>query len=221
MSELPAELPAELVVASGNPHKLEEIRAVFEALHVRVLGLDELARSMGESFPEPDETASTFAGNARLKALAYAKMTGRLCLADDSGLEVDALGGAPGVHSARFAGVDGTRAERDAANNRLLVQRLRGVPAAQRAARFVCAMCLATPDGRVIAETRGEFAGVIVDEPRGTNGFGYDPHLYLPEEGCTSAELSPEAKNARSHRGHATRSMAARMKEQSVVRSLT
>ncbi|MDZ4752884.1 MAG: RdgB/HAM1 family non-canonical purine NTP pyrophosphatase [Phycisphaerae bacterium] len=208
---------AELVVASGNPHKLEEIRAVFDQMDVRVLGLD----ALGQPFPEPEETAMTFSGNARLKALAYATMTGRLCLADDSGLEVDALGGAPGVFSARFAGVDGSRSERDAANNRLLVERLRGIPAEQRGARFVCAMCLATPDGRVLAETRGEFAGVIVDEPRGNNGFGYDPHLYLPDERRTSAELSPDEKNARSHRGQATRSMAARMKEQSVVQSLT
>ncbi len=197
----------EVLVATGNPHKIEEIRAVLAPLGLRVLGLDDC----GGDFPEPVEDGATFEANARIKAVAYARMTGRAALADDSGLEVDALGGAPGIFSARFAGVGTTRAERDAANNRLLLERLRGVPSERRTARFVCAMCLAEPDGSVVAETRGAFGGVIVDAPRGANGFGYDPLLYLPELGCTSAELSPEAKNARSHRGHATRLMAERL----------
>ncbi len=121
---------------------------------------------------------------------------------------MDALGGEPGVFSARWAGVEGDRATRDAANNRKLVERLSGTDESARTARFVCAMCLATPDGTILAETRGTFDGVIVLEPRGSNGFGYDPHLWLPEDGCTSAELSPDEKNARSHRGAATRAMA-------------
>jgi XTP/dITP diphosphohydrolase len=194
----------EVLVATGNPHKIDEIRAVLEPLGLRVLGLD----ACGSGFPEPDENGATFEANARIKALAYARMTGRTALADDSGLEVDALGGAPGIFSARFAGVGTTRSERDAANNRLLLERLRDVPSERRTARFVCAMCLAEPDGTILAETRGAFGGVIIDAPRGSNGFGYDPLLYLPERGCTSAELSPEEKNARSHRGHATRLMA-------------
>jgi len=171
---------------------------------IRVIGLDEL-----ETVPEePDEDGVTFEANARIKAIAYARATGRVSLADDSGLEVDALGGEPGVRSARWSGVEGEREVRDAANNRKLVESLRAVPEADRAARFVCAMCLASPDGTVLAETRGTFDGTVILEPRGGNGFGYDPYLLLPDEDRTSAELSPAEKNARSHRGVATRAMA-------------
>ena len=198
----------EVLLATGNPHKLDEVRAVLEPIGWRVRGLDDLE---GPTPPEPVEDAYTFEGNARIKAIAYARATGRIALADDSGLEVDALGGAPGVLSARFAGVEGDRETRDRANNELLVGRLAGTSEAERTARFVCAMCLANPEGEILAETRGTFGGVIVLEPRGTNGFGYDPHLHLPEEGRTSAELTPEEKNARSHRGAATRSMAEAM----------
>lgn len=196
-------LVKEVLLASGNPHKLEEVRAVLGPLGINVLGLEDL----GSIPDEPVEDAATFEGNARIKAIAYARESGRDALADDSGLEVDALGGDPGVRSARWSGVDGTREARDAANNRKLIESLQGVPESARTARFVCAMCLASPDGRILAETRGEFEGVITLEPRGRNGFGYDPHLHLPDEGRTSAELSPEEKNARSHRGAATRAM--------------
>ena len=163
--------------------------------------------------PEPVEDGETFEQNARIKAIAYARATGRMCLADDSGLEVDALGGAPGVFSARYAGRGETRAERDRANNEKLLKELEGVPDDQRSARFVCAMCLADAGGSVLAETRGEFEGQIAHVPRGTYGFGYDPLLYLPDADCTSAELPPEKKNARSHRGHAARRMCARLRE--------
>ena len=196
-----------LLVATGNPHKVEEIAAVLEPLGFRLEGLG----SVGRDLPEPEEDGETFEANARIKAIAYAGMTGRRCLADDSGLEVDALDGAPGVRSARFAGVGSTRAERDAANNALLLERLRGVPAARRHARFVCAMCVADPDGTIVAESRGTFPGVILDAPRGTNGFGYDPLLFLPAEGRSSAELTADEKNARSHRGHAARLIAMRL----------
>lgn len=198
--------PLQLVVATGNPHKIEEIAAVLAPLGIEVLGLREAG---GGDLPEPEENGDTFEANARIKARAYAAALGRPCLADDSGLEVDALGGEPGVRSARWSGVEGDRATRDAANNRLLVERLAAVPDAERTARFVCAMCLASPDGSVLAESRGVFEGVVVDVPRGEHGFGYDPHLLLPDEGRTSAELSPEEKNARSHRGAATRAIAA------------
>lgn len=198
----------DVLLATGNPHKLDEVRAVLDPLGWTVLGLDDLP---GPPPEEPVEDGDTFEANARIKAIAYAAATGRLALADDSGLEVDALGGEPGVRSARFAGVDGDRATRDAANNGLLVERLAGTSESDRTARFVCAMCLAAPDGAILAETRGTFDGVIVLEPRGTNGFGYDPHLLLPGEGRTSAELSPDEKNARSHRGAATRAMAEAM----------
>ena len=201
-----------ILFATGNPHKLVEVSAVFKPLGINVVGLD----SLPVLPPEPEEDQDTFEGNARLKAQAYAAAAGTACLADDSGLEVDALSGEPGVRSARWAGVDGTREERDAANNRLLIQRIAKVPEDQRQARFVCALCLVNADGTVLAETRGEFAGVIVEEPRGGNGFGYDPHLYLPGESRTSAELSPEEKNSRSHRGAATREMARLLTELNV-----
>lgn len=197
----------EIVVATTNPHKVEEILAVFRASGVEGVTLRTLRDIDGaKALPEPVEDAPTFEGNARLKALYYANALGRACLADDSGLEVDALGGAPGIYSARYAGVGATREERDNANNAKLLEALRGVAPQKRTARFVCAACLADPRG-VLFETRGEFPGVIGDSPRGSNGFGYDPLLVL-EDGRTSAELTPDEKNARSHRGEAMRALA-------------
>lgn len=202
---MPIEPP--ILIASSNPHKVEEIAAVLSPLGIGVISLDEI----GLDVAEPVEDGATFEANARLKAVYYARAAGRACIADDSGLEVDALGGQPGVYSARYAGVDGARAQRDAANNAKLLAALREVPAERRAARFVCAMCLADARGNVVAETRGEFPGIIIDEPRGSNGFGYDPLLWLADAGKTSAELPPNEKNARSHRGAATRAMAERL----------
>ena len=193
-----------ILLATSNPHKLVEVTEILGPLGLCVRGLGDV----GAALPEPVEDELTFEGNARLKARYYARETGQVCLADDSGLEVDALEGAPGVLSARYSGVSGSREERDHANNLKLVDQLKGVPESERAARFVCAMCLASPDGVLLAESRGTFDGVIIDVPRGSNGFGYDPHLLVPEIGQTSAELDPEEKNARSHRGHATRQIA-------------
>ena len=195
-----------VVFASSNPHKLEEVRAVLAPANVMVLGLDELDE-LEDVPPEPIEDGATFEENARIKATAYARAVHCACLADDSGLEVDALNGAPGVHSARYAGIGNNRGERDAANNAKLLNALRDIPMENRTGRFVCAMCLADEDGNILAETRGTFEGVITDQPRGNNGFGYDPLLYLPDRHCTSAELSPDEKNARSHRGDASRKM--------------
>ena len=194
-----------IVVATGNPHKVEEIRAVLAPLGFEVLSLGDLGRPAPV---EPDEPGATFEENARIKARYYAAALGTAVLADDSGLEVDALQGAPGVHSAHWAGAEGSRAERDARNNAKLVAMMRGVPHDRRRARFVCTMCVATPDGAVLVETRGEFEGAIVDEPRGAHGFGYDPHLWLADRGMTSAELPPEVKNELSHRGRAVRRLA-------------
>ncbi len=205
-----------LLLASSNPHKVQEVRAIMRPHGIEVIGLDALR----DQPPEAVEDGRTFQDNARIKAVHYAKATGRLCLADDSGLDVDALGGEPGVRSARYAGASGTRAERDAANNAKLLAQLRGVPTGRRTARFVCAMCLADKNGTVIAETRGEFDGVIADAPRGRNGFGYDPLLYLPDVGCTSAQLTPQQKNVRSHRGEAARKMAERIAQLLSVGSL-
>jgi XTP/dITP diphosphohydrolase len=176
---------------------------------------------LGRSIPEPHEDQLTFEGNALLKARYYALATGLCCLADDSGLEVDALGGAPGVLSARFAGVHGERKVVDPANNKLLLERLRDVPPERRGARFVCAMALIDPaagsrggeSGRVLAEVRGVVEGRILGPDgvdhrgRGTGGFGYDPLFLIPELGLTTAELSAEQKNAISHRGRAARLM--------------
>ncbi|MHC5113146.1 MAG: RdgB/HAM1 family non-canonical purine NTP pyrophosphatase [Planctomycetota bacterium] len=196
-----------LLLATTNPHKLDEVRAILEPLGLRVMGLDALPAPP----EEPVEDGETFADNARIKATYYARASGTRCLADDSGLVVDALDGAPGVHSARYAGIGATRDERDRANNEKLLAALAGVPDEERTARFVCAMCLADPDGTVLAETEGTFEGRITDDPRGRHGFGYDPLLYVPDAGCTSAELEPRDKNRRSHRGEAARAMAERL----------
>lgn len=199
--------PATVLVATSNPHKLQEIRAVLAPLRIHARSL---ADAGADHLPEPAEDADTFEGNARIKARCYAAATGDPCLADDSGLEVDALAGAPGVHSARYAGAHADRAQRDAANNEKLLRELEAVPDDQRSARFVCAMCLAAPDGRVLAEARGTFEGRIARAPRGANGFGYDPLLEL-EDGRTSAQLTPEEKNTRSHRAQALRAIAPKL----------
>jgi XTP/dITP diphosphohydrolase len=188
----------ELTIATSNPHKVDEISAVLGPLGIRCIPLGRA------DIPEPEEDGATFEENARIKARAYASALGRVVLADDSGLEVDALGGAPGVHSARYAGIGATREERDRANNMKLLAALSNVPDAQRTARFVCVLSIARPDGSIVAESRGTFDGIIGRAPRGSNGFGYDPLLVL-EDGRTSAELSPDEKNARSHRGNALR----------------
>ena len=194
----------QILFATSNPHKIEEVAAILKPLDIDVVGLDSLEKQL----PEPIEDGATFEENAKIKAVYYAQAIGRMCLADDSGLEVDALGGKPGVYSARYAGVDGSRSERDQANNVKLLGELKDVPQEDRAARFVCAMCLVDSAGIIIAQTQGTFEGVIVNQPQGSNGFGYDPLLYLPDIACTSAQLSSEQKNERSHRGNAARQIA-------------
>ncbi len=185
----------DVLVATGNPGKLREIRALTARLPIRWRTLDEFPQ-----VPPAIEDGDTFAENARRKARHYSLATGLWALADDSGLEVDALGGAPGVHSAHYAGVP----RDDQANNRKLVAALAGVTAAARTARFRCALALA--DGaRILLEADACVAGCILDEPRGAHGFGYDPLFLLPELGCTFAELPDAEKNARSHRGAALR----------------
>jgi len=160
---------------------------------------------------EPAETGETFAENARQKARYYARATGCWCLADDSGLAVDALGGAPGVRSARYAaerfGPDADRPARDAANTAKLLEAMRDVPDERRTARFVCHFALADPD-RVLLDAGGQVEGIITRRPRGTNGFGYDPVFHVPSHGKTAAEMPPEEKNAISHRGRAARRFA-------------
>ena len=195
-----------MVLASRNPGKLREIRLALGAMPVRLVGLAEFGQ-----IPEAAETGRTFAENARGKALYYAKATGRWCLAEDSGLVVDALGGAPGVLSARFAAGRGRAgADRDAidaANNERLLAELADVPDEKRTARFICHLALGD-SRRILIETAGEVEGRILRAPRGENGFGYDPLFFLPELGRTTAELSADQKNRISHRGKAVRRFA-------------
>ncbi len=195
-----------LVLATRNAGKRREIQTALGDLPIAVTGLD----SFG-AIPEPAETGATFAANARDKALYYAAATGQWCLAEDSGLEVDALDGAPGVLSARYAadryppGAD--RATVDQANNAKLLEALASVPPSQRTARFVCHLALGG-EGGVLLETFDMVEGQIAQAPRGSNGFGYDPLFWIPSLGRTTAELSPEQKNALSHRGKAVRHFA-------------
>ncbi len=188
-----------LLIATHNQGKVREYRALLADLPIQVTYLDEVGIEM-----EVAETGQTFAENARLKALSYARLSGLWTWADDSGLEVDALGGAPGIHSARYAGVGATDADR----YRKLLDALAGVPWDKRTARFRCVVALATPDGQIhLAE--GVCEGVIAFGPAGSNGFGYDPVFYLPDRGLTMAQLPPEVKNEISHRGRAARAAKA------------
>jgi len=209
MSRSP-KLPRRIVLATRNPHKLREMRQALGEVGFQIVGLADVDPQ--GAIPEPEETGTSFAENARRKAGYYACATGLWALADDSGLEVDALSGAPGVYSARYAGEEclpgAGRADIDAANNRRLLRELKDVGEEGRTARFVCHLALA--DGQqVLRETRGAIQGRIAFAPSGQNGFGYDPLFLLPDRGCTMAELPAEAKNAISHRGQAVRQMAA------------
>jgi XTP/dITP diphosphohydrolase len=155
--------------------------------------------------PEIEEDGKTFAENARKKAIGYAKATGLWTLADDSGLVIDVLGGQPGVKSARFAGAkDKDRKIIDRKNIEKLLKLLKDIPKEKRTARFVCCLCLASPQ-RVLIETDGTLEGIIIDEPVGENGFGYDPIFFVPKLNKTVAQLTAEEKNAISHRGQAIR----------------
>ncbi|HEV2653570.1 MAG TPA: XTP/dITP diphosphatase [Ktedonobacteraceae bacterium] len=184
-----------LLLATTNRHKLDEYRAIFSTLPFTLLSLADIRLDM-----DVEETGTTFLENAELKAHAYAQAAGMLSLADDSGLEIDALGGAPGVYSARFAGVNTPYEERF----RLIFERLQGIPQSQRTARFHCVISVAEPSG-YCRSVEGVMEGVIADAARGAHGFGYDPIFWLPELGKTSAELPPEQKNSISHRGRAAR----------------
>jgi XTP/dITP diphosphohydrolase len=182
-----------LLLATTNPHKVDEYRAILSDLPFTLLSLNDIQLDM-----DVEETGTTFRENAELKARAYAQASGLLSLADDSGLEIDALDGAPGVYSARFAGVDATYEERFD----ILLTRLRDVPVERRTARFRCVISLAEPSG-YLRSVDGTIEGVIADVPRGKNGFGYDPIFLVPALGKTTAEITAEQKNKISHRGRA------------------
>ncbi|MBJ94656.1 MAG: non-canonical purine NTP pyrophosphatase, RdgB/HAM1 family [Rickettsiales bacterium] len=187
----------EVLLATGNAHKLREIREMLTGTRYRVLSLDEVVDA-----PEVVEDGDTFRANADKKARTLALHTGRVTIADDSGIEVDALDGAPGVYSARFSGVFGEAA--DTANNELLLERLQGVPDEQRTARFRCALAIVHPDGRA-RYSDGVIEGRIGHQPVGQGGFGYDPLFVVlgDPQARTTAELSATEKNAISHRGRA------------------
>ena len=182
-----------LLIATHNRGKLIEYRELLAHLPYELLTLDDVGIR-----EDIEETGATFAENARLKAIEYAQQSGILTLADDSGLEVDALGGEPGVRSKRYAG----NGVSDADRNRFLLSKLREVPRGMRSARFRCVIVIASPRGETW-HADGMCAGEISFEPRGTNGFGYDPLFYFPERGATMAELPTEEKNRVSHRARA------------------
>ena len=191
-------MTSRLLLGTRNAGKVAELRALLNGLDVELQTVSDLA----DPPPDPPEDAPTYAENAVFKALAYARATGLETIADDSGLEVDALGGAPGVRSRRFFGEDASPAER----NRMLLGLLDGVT--DRTARFVAVIALADPDGRV--ETfDGEVRGEIAESPRGEDGFGYDPVFVIAEDGRTMAEVPRDEKNAISHRGLAAAKLRA------------
>ena len=192
----------QLVIASGNQGKLRELNALLQPLNYELLTQAEL------SVPEVPETGTTFVENAIIKARNAAQHTGLAAIADDSGIEVDALNGAPGVYSARFAGPDAS----DASNNALLIEKLSQVPESARSARYRAVIVYlrhAADPSPIICE--GSWEGSIVLEPRGDGGFGYDPYFWVASEQCTSAELPAGIKNKLSHRGQALRELVRRL----------
>ena len=187
-----------IIFATGNENKMKEIRMILSDLGMPILSQKEAGISV-----DVVEDGTTFEENALIKATEIAKYTENcIVLADDSGLEIDYLNKEPGIYSARYAGVDTSY---DIKNN-LLLERLLGVPDEKRTARFVCAIAAAFPDGTTEV-VRGTIEGIIGHKIAGANGFGYDPIFYVPEYGCTTAEMSPELKNELSHRGNALRMM--------------
>jgi XTP/dITP diphosphohydrolase len=197
-----------ILVATSNPGKLRDFTGAAAAHGITIATIPHFS-----SLPQVVEDGATFEENARKKAESYSRaVPGELVLADDSGLEIDALGGAPGVHSARYAAPDVQNTEPhaalsntdDEANNARVLRELKAIPEQQRTARFVCVLAVAR-DGETLRTFRGTAEGVILDEPRGKNGFGYDPLFFFPAIQKTFAELNPEEKSRYSHRGAAFR----------------
>ncbi|WP_334337508.1 XTP/dITP diphosphatase [Candidatus Merdisoma sp. JLR.KK011] len=193
----------QIIFATGNEGKMKEIRLILEDLGAEILSLKDAGIDI-----EIQEDGKTFEENAVIKAREVMRATGALVLADDSGLEIDYLNGEPGVYSARYLGEDTSYRIK----NQNLIDRLEGVPDEQRTARFVCVIAAAFPDGRIIT-ARGAIEGIIGYEERGEGGFGYDPIFWLPEYGCSTAELTMEKKNELSHRGKALREMKNELKK--------
>lgn len=195
-----------LVLASGNQKKLDEMRAILEPLALKVVPQSDF------QVPEAEETGLTFVENAILKARNAAAHTGLPAIADDSGLEVDALNGAPGIYSARFSGADAS----DAKNNALLIDMLGDLPDVPRTARYQAVLVLMRhPDDPTPLICQGTWEGEILLAPRGNGGFGYDPHFLIPELGVTAAEMEPAEKNRISHRGRALKALMDALREPS------
>lgn len=192
-----------IIFATGNEGKMGEVREILKDLGMEVLSMKEAGADL-----EIVEDGSSFEENAKIKALAVWKETGGIVLADDSGLVVDCLNGEPGILSARYMG-ENTSYE---IKNRNILDRARVVKGKDRSARFLCSIAAVLPDGRVLS-TEGAMEGLLADEPAGCGGFGYDPILYLPEFGMTSAQLTLEEKNKISHRGKALEAMKQKLKE--------
>jgi len=192
-----------IIFATGNKGKIKEIRQILKDLPVEIIPMKEAGIDI-----DIEENGTTYEENAIIKAKAVMEISGEITLADDSGIEIDYLNKEPGIHSARYLGHDTSYDIK----NRDFLRRLEGVPAEKRTARFVCAVAAAFPDGRV-ETVRATMEGQIAMEMSGANGFGFDPIFYLPERGCTSADISEEEKNEISHRGKALRLMRDRLKE--------
>ncbi len=186
----------DFILASKNAHKLQEMSAILGQYGVGLRLQSELGIDL-----DVEETGSSFEENAILKANAVMRASGLPAIADDSGLEVDALGGAPGIYSARYGG---DRCKNDAQRYEFLLQNMKGIPEARRTARFVCVIAAVWPDGKQCV-VRGTCEGRILEKPGGEGGFGYDPVFYVSEEGCTFSEMPPERKNEISHRANALR----------------
>ena len=197
-----------MIFATGNMGKMKEIKAILGDIGEEILSMKEAGIDM-----DIVEDGSTFEENAIIKAKAVMERTGQLALADDSGLEIDALNKEPGIYSARYMGED-TPYE---IKNRNLIERIKGVKGKDRSARFVCVIAAAFPDGEIIT-TRGTIEGVIAEEPAGENGFGYDPIVYVPEYGMTTGQMDPDAKNAISHRGKALTAMKKILEERKIIK---
>ena len=197
-----------MIFATTNQGKVREIKAILGDIGEDILSLKEAGISV-----DIVEDGTSFEENAIIKAKAIMELTGLIVLADDSGLEVDAMNKEPGIYSARFMGEDTPYEEK----NRAIIDRLKDVEGEDRSARFVCVIAAAFPNGEVIT-TRGTIEGVIAHEPAGSNGFGYDPIVYVPEYGMTTGQMEPEQKNAISHRGKALMAMKEILRERNVIK---
>ena len=194
-----------VIVASNNPNKIREIQAILSPLGWEVLSQREAGVHV-----DPEETGDTFEENSLIKARAVMEASGLPAIADDSGLAVDALQGGPGVHSARYGG---DACPDDRARNELLRRNMEPVPDGSRGARFVSVITMVRPDGSAVS-ARGEIEGEILRQEVGDSGFGYDPLFYIPAEGCTMAQLTPERKNQISHRANALMSFVEKLKKE-------